>query len=82
MCLVKNLPTLTEDGGEKPKLDEVGRWKSDPTDSIKNLPTQTGGGEGKPNNQFNKKPSNPNGKWRRKTGKDQVGERSKTFLFA
>ena len=71
-----------EDGRGKPKTSKVGWWKSDPTGLMKNLPTQTGGRGGKLNNQLNKKPPNPNGKWRRKTRKDQAEKRSKTFFLA
>ena len=40
-----------------------------------------GGRGGKLNNQLNEKPLNSNGRWKRKTGKDQAGERSKTSLL-
>ena len=79
---IKNLLTQWDIEEENQKTDEVSRWKSDPTGLIKNLPTQTGGGGKKPNNQLNEKLSIPNGKWGRKTGKDQAEERSKTFLLA
>ena len=78
---MKNLPILIKDGGEKPKTGEVGRWKFDPTGLMKNFPTQTGGGGGKPNNQLNEKSPNLNRKWERKTEKDQAREKSKTSLL-
>ena len=41
--------------------------KPDLVDLVKNLPTQTGDGGGKPNNRFDEKPPNPNRRWGKKT---------------
>ena len=55
--------------------------ESQTIDLIKNLPTQTGNREKKPNNQLNKKSLNLNRRLEKKTRKDQAREKSKTFLF-